>query len=541
MRLSSISPNSANITNNSNPKYSSLLAQAAKSVSDSFSFQLEHKTTLKHKLITKYEHLNENSTSSMDSGYGSVRTAPSSQLSPSSLEIQLIQSQTSSQASSICNRPSSFKKKNLSDTENNFSDSDLDSNYNYDEDEDDNDLFKFNSSDSDSDEPSKKDTLINDSCAQKSNLNISNCSNSSFSFQTRRCLFKSSPSPAPTALKSLINNSTPNKVVLIKTPIVAESSSSSKQITPISTYRNNIITNEQPALNDTSILEYSISSIEKSLEIFCQNNKPQQIKQTITHTIDRISEDEDECLKETHELIMKSLDVMETDQQNSNSRLIGDRSRYHILPCTTSIKHNDLNVITKDTLIKVLDGKFDAEIDKLFIIDSRYPYEFEGGHIRNAENVYTKEKIIEMFLENREGLLSEVKSSSSRKEKRVVIIFHCEFSSERGPSLLRFLRNMDRTANRDAYPKLFYPELYLLEGGYKAFYEQYADYCDPKTYKPMLHEDHVQDLKHFRAKTKTWEAQHKHASGSSGSAYKSGYVKSSLVRKLQRFPKSTLF
>ena len=36
----------------------------------------------------------------------------------------------------------------------------------------------------------------------------------------------------------------------------------------------------------------------------------------------------------------------------------------------------------------------------------------------------------------------------------------------------RFLRQQDRDANKDCYPSLHYPEVYLLEGGYKVFYEQ---------------------------------------------------------------------
>ena len=28
--------------------------------------------------------------------------------------------------------------------------------------------------------------------------------------------------------------------------------------------------------------------------------------------------------------------------------------------------------------------------------------------------------------------------------------------------------------------------------------------CEPQTYKPMLHENHIQDLRHFRAKSKSW-------------------------------------
>ena len=34
----------------------------------------------------------------------------------------------------------------------------------------------------------------------------------------------------------------------------------------------------------------------------------------------------------------------------------------------------------------------------------------------------------------------------------------------------RFLRNEDRQLNKDSYPKLNYPEVYLLHGGYKDFY-----------------------------------------------------------------------
>ena len=38
----------------------------------------------------------------------------------------------------------------------------------------------------------------------------------------------------------------------------------------------------------------------------------------------------------------------------------------------------------------------------------------------------------------------------------------------------RFLRSQDRELNKDRYPKLNYPEVYLLEGGYKAFYHSHS-------------------------------------------------------------------
>lgn len=354
-------------------------------------------------------------------------------------------------------------------------------------------------------------------------LDLSDCSlnsNSplSCSFQARRCLFKQSPTPQSSCVSKL-NLSTPNKVI-IKSGLESKITDC-KQITPISSYRNNsIILNQN---QQSSCLNFSFN-----------NNSP------IAHLKQEV-EEESSNLKDIHQMIMQSLDYECSQQQQQaksaeNSRLIGDRSRYHLLPCTTTIKHTDLSVITPNTFKKLLDGEYDQEIAKLIVIDARYPYEYEGGHIRNAKNVYTREKLLEMFLENREKLTKDCDPS-----KRFIIVFHCEFSSERGPNLLRFLRNQDRLANKDSYPKLFYPEVYLLEGGYKAFYEKSSDYCEPKTYKPMLHQDHVQDLKHFRSKAKTWELQHKQLSSIHASTYKtSSSSRLSINSKFQRF-QSNLF
>lgn len=46
--------------------------------------------------------------------------------------------------------------------------------------------------------------------------------------------------------------------------------------------------------------------------------------------------------------------------------------------------------------------------------------------------------------------------------------------------------------------------MYLLEGGYKNFFEQFSAMCVPVAYKEMNHPDHQNDLKHFRQKSKTW-------------------------------------
>ncbi|KAL5017374.1 hypothetical protein ScPMuIL_006963 [Solemya velum] len=104
--------------------------------------------------------------------------------------------------------------------------------------------------------------------------------------------------------------------------------------------------------------------------------------------------------------------------------LIADGSRTHTLP-TIPGKHIDLKSITPETLSRLIGGEYSDTIDRYEILDCRYPYEFDGGHIQGASNVYTKDGILD--------LLSSPLSTSS--EKRTVLVFHCEFSSERAPKL----------------------------------------------------------------------------------------------------------
>ena len=174
-----------------------------------------------------------------------------------------------------------------------------------------------------------------------------------------------------------------------------------------------------------------------------------------------------------------------------NDDLIADGSRTHALPTVTG-KHRDLKIITSETLVDVMNGNYNEVLDSYRIIDCRYPYEYNGGHIRDAENMYLHEDIL--------TLLQQPTSD------RQMLIFHCEFSSERGPKMLRFLRSKDREVNKEKYPTLHFPEIYLLDGGYKIFFNEHPKFCDPISYRPMLHSDHTSDLRHFRAKSKSWTA-----------------------------------
>ncbi|KAH3854938.1 hypothetical protein DPMN_097498 [Dreissena polymorpha] len=186
--------------------------------------------------------------------------------------------------------------------------------------------------------------------------------------------------------------------------------------------------------------------------------------------------------------------IKAVERLSTEPRLVADGSRENVLTSTVG-KHNDLNAITSQTMSDVLNGVYRNQIDHLTIVDCRYPYEYDGGHIKGTINLYTKQAIKE-FLDN----------TVTSPDKNHVIIFHCEFSTERGPKLYRHLRSLDRELNAELYPRLKFPEMYLLEGGYKEFFQTHKEHCFPQSYMPMLHKKHSEDLRHFRVKSKSWAA-----------------------------------
>ncbi|XP_021372966.1 M-phase inducer phosphatase-like [Mizuhopecten yessoensis] len=176
--------------------------------------------------------------------------------------------------------------------------------------------------------------------------------------------------------------------------------------------------------------------------------------------------------------------------------LVGDGTDTFCLP-TIKGRHQDLKSISANTMVNVLTGRYDDVIGSYHVIDCRYPYEFNGGHMKHAENKYTRDQVQQLLQERR---------CYDVTGKRNILIFHCEFSSERGPKFMRFLRTQDRAQNEANYPTLTYPEVYLLDGGYKAFYHTDKTLCHPMEYKPMLHQGHSDELRHFRARSKSWTA-----------------------------------
>ena len=85
---------------------------------------------------------------------------------------------------------------------------------------------------------------------------------------------------------------------------------------------------------------------------------------------------------------------------------------------------------------RLLDGEYDTRITEYHIIDCRFDYEYNGGHIAGAININTPAGVEEFLLG---ASISKPRPSiSSDSAKKTVIVFHCEFSKERAPALYVF-------------------------------------------------------------------------------------------------------
>jgi hypothetical protein len=114
-------------------------------------------------------------------------------------------------------------------------------------------------------------------------------------------------------------------------------------------------------------------------------------------------------------------------------------------------------------------------LPNFIIIDCRFDYEYAGGHIEGAVNLSSPEELKSFLFSSKERLEELVK-------QRTILIFHCEFSQRRAPFLYSCLRDNDRRCNVDVYPRLFFPDIYVMEGGYCAFWQKYKD--TPLVVKP---------------------------------------------------------
>lgn len=152
---------------------------------------------------------------------------------------------------------------------------------------------------------------------------------------------------------------------------------------------------------------------------------------------------------------------------------------------TFYIKSDTIPRITVNTLVELLDGNFKQYFDKIHIVDCRFEYEYQGGHINGSMNINSQQQLEETFLNHYVANSGGQESSCLEQNIRTLMVFHCEFSSYRGPHMALHLRKCDRIINKENYPYLNFPNIVVLEGGYKSFFNLHASRCFPQCYVEM--------------------------------------------------------
>ncbi|BFU24821.1 rodhanase-like domain containing protein [Entamoeba histolytica] len=98
------------------------------------------------------------------------------------------------------------------------------------------------------------------------------------------------------------------------------------------------------------------------------------------------------------------------------------------------------------------------------IIDCRYPYEYNAGHIKGALNLWNEDLLLNHF-----PIEKDLPQSPS------ILLFYCEFSGTRAPALARHFR---RTDQHSCNPYLIYKEVYLIDKGLCEVFEHYNEICE---------------------------------------------------------------
>lgn len=178
----------------------------------------------------------------------------------------------------------------------------------------------------------------------------------------------------------------------------------------------------------------------------------------------------------------------------------GDNEAHGKILACHRVTEDGLMRISCQTLDSLLDGKYDKRIANFHIIDCRFDYEYAGGHIPGAININTTAGVEELLLSPSS---IEVKPSvSGDSVKKTILVFHCEFSAKRAPTFAKHLRAKDRAMNNHVYPKIHFPEVYILEGGYCQYFKVSPNRCEPPAYVTMDDPVHAasrrEDLDQFR-------------------------------------------
>lgn len=178
----------------------------------------------------------------------------------------------------------------------------------------------------------------------------------------------------------------------------------------------------------------------------------------------------------------------ESENQDFHAyQFIGISKKKYCLP-TLDIE-STIPRISADTLAQILNNEYSQFFTNVVIFDCRFFYEYSAGHICSSINLLERRQLESIYsrqvaIQRKEKMISDPNNECSDYEKSACLIFHCEFSTVRGPAWATLLRNIDRHRNSRFYPKLDFENVYILDGGFHSFYEKYPN-MTTGGYRPM--------------------------------------------------------
>jgi len=194
-------------------------------------------------------------------------------------------------------------------------------------------------------------------------------------------------------------------------------------------------------------------------------------------------EDSWHCLTPSRFANDKTRLQVEAENIRKITRLSPVKSKLEVL---TKTSQPELNCLCTEMVAKLVTGEYNHLYDRIIVVDCRFEYEYRGGHIKGALNFPNEDDVDRYFIKDNTYQLAG---------DNLCIVFHCEFSSHRGPKSYKRVRANDRKINEPNYPDLFYPEMYLLEGGYKQFYKDFPELCEPQGYVEMKDPSYIPQMK----------------------------------------------
>lgn len=159
-----------------------------------------------------------------------------------------------------------------------------------------------------------------------------------------------------------------------------------------------------------------------------------------------------------------------------------DSQTFRYFARNSAVPDTGLNVTSNDSWLQILPieefGNFfdhpeDYSYEHVIVADTRFPFQFTGGHIIGAKNITTVRDLQLLYSEYING--------------RTAVIFYGD-TVALTKHLIRILRNYDEFRHFDeTYSLSPFRDIYLLEGKYRTFFIHHPDMCTGiSTYETTL-------------------------------------------------------